>query len=134
MPVTYALIHQENGQFGISFPDFPGCISGGKNEEEAIRRGTEALNFHVEGMIEEGHAIPMLRNAKELRADPELAEELEDGILTLVSFEMPGKILRINITIDEHLLSAIDKDAKAHNQSRSAYIADAARNKIRGAA
>ena len=44
-----ALIHGDNEPgFGVSLPDFPGCVSDGDTEEEAIRRGREALTFHIE--------------------------------------------------------------------------------------
>ncbi|MGB8365566.1 MAG: type II toxin-antitoxin system HicB family antitoxin [Rhizomicrobium sp.] len=29
-----ALIHEEDGAYGISFPDFPGCVSGGNSLDE----------------------------------------------------------------------------------------------------
>ena len=37
--LVYALIHEENGAYGISFPDFPGCVSGGRSLDEALARG-----------------------------------------------------------------------------------------------
>jgi len=69
MAMTYALLYEENGSFGISFPDFPGCISGGGSAEEALRRGRGALAFHIAGMVEDGDAMPRLRGLDELRAD-----------------------------------------------------------------
>jgi len=134
MPIAYAIIHEENGQYGISFPDYPGCISAGASEEEAIRRGTEALNFHVAGMIEDNDPLPVLRVISELKHDAGIREDLEDGILTLVPFELPGKAVRINISIDENLLDSVDRDATRRGQSRSAYLAEAARSRLRGAA
>ncbi len=134
MPIAYAIIHEENGHYGISFPDFPGCIAGGQSEEETIRRGTEALNFHVEGMIEDSDPLPILRTISELKHDTDIADDLHDGILTLVPFDLPGKSVRINISIDENLLDSIDRDASRRGQNRSAYLADAAKSKLRGAA
>ncbi|WP_420959346.1 type II toxin-antitoxin system HicB family antitoxin [Brucella sp. IR073] len=134
MPIAYAIIHEENGHYGISFPDFPGCISGGNSEEEAIRRGTEGLNFHVAGMIEDNDPLPVLRTIAELRSDPDLADDLQDGVLTLIPFDLPGKAVRINVSMDENLLDAIDRDASRRGQSRSAYLADAAKSRLRGAA
>lgn len=42
-----ALIHHgcEPG-YGISFPDFPGCVSDGDTTDDAILRGGEAIAFH----------------------------------------------------------------------------------------
>lgn len=134
MPLAYAILHEGDQGFGISFPDFPGCISGGPTEDDAIRRATEALNFHVSGMVEDGDVLPHPRTLAELKSDPVFVDSLADGFLTIVPFELPGKSVRINVSIDENLLDAIDKAAQAKGQSRSAYLADAARARIRSAA
>lgn len=133
MPLAYALIHEENGVFGISFPDFPGCISGGQSAEDAIRKGSEALTFHVAGMVEDGDALPVLRDLAELRRDPEFKAASADAVLLLTPFDLPAKAIRINVSIDENLLGAIDAAAKAAGQSRSSFLAEAARSKIRAA-
>lgn len=132
MPAAYALIHEENGVFGISFPDFPGAISTGRSEEEAIRKGTEALNFHVAGMVEDGDTVPMLRGLSELKKDREFRALLKEAILTIIQFETPGRAVRLNISMDENLLQAVDQAAEASGQSRSAFLADAARQRVRG--
>ena len=49
MTHVIALIHEEAGSFGISFPDFPGCISTADTLDEAVQRGAQALAFHIEG-------------------------------------------------------------------------------------
>ena len=54
MTHVVALIHEEDGVFGISFPDFPGCISTADNLDDVMARGATALTFHVEGMVEDG--------------------------------------------------------------------------------
>jgi predicted RNase H-like HicB family nuclease len=132
MPVAYALIHEEDGVFGISFPDFPGAISTGRTEEEAIRKGVEALTFHVAGMVEDNDPLPMQRSLAELKADKSFRAAAKDAVVALVSFELPGKSVRLNISMDENLLSAVDSAAQAAGQSRSAFLAEAARQRVRG--
>jgi predicted RNase H-like HicB family nuclease len=39
-------------------PDLPGCISTGKSREEVETNMHEAIAFHLEGLIEDGIAIP----------------------------------------------------------------------------
>ena len=131
MPLAYALIQEEAGVAGISFPDFPGVVTTGRTAEEAIRRGSEALSSRVRGMAEGGGAIPMLRSIAELRADPEFVSGAADAVVALVPFDLPARAVRINVSMDEHLLRAIDRAAAASGQSRSAFIADAARLKLR---
>ena len=54
-----AYLHKEkNSDYGVSFPDFPGCITAGSSLEEARALAAQALAFHVAGMREDGEAIP----------------------------------------------------------------------------
>ena len=54
-----AVIDKENAkQFGVIFPDFLGCVSVGKNLEEAEKMAQEALQFHIDGMIKDGEELP----------------------------------------------------------------------------
>ena len=54
-----AYLHKERrSDFGVSFPDFPGCITAGKTLDEARRMAAEALAIHIAGMAEDGDAIP----------------------------------------------------------------------------
>jgi predicted RNase H-like HicB family nuclease len=133
MPLACALIHEDGGRFGISFPDFPGAATSGRDAEEAIRKGAELLTFHVAGMVEDGDRLPILRSVAELRADPEFTEDADGAVLAFVSFDLPTRSVRVNITMDEALLRAVDDAAQAGGQSRSAYLADAARARIRAA-
>ena len=59
MTTFVALIHKDPGSdYGVSFPDFPGCISAGRDVTEAMAMAEEALGAHVELMIESGQEIP----------------------------------------------------------------------------
>jgi predicted RNase H-like HicB family nuclease len=139
--IVWALVHEDEGPkgrvYGISFPDFPGAVSGGRTVDEAIARGRETLAFHVAGMIEDGDPLPALRSLEELRADREIAREMRDVkrvCLVEVPFELPGKPVRVNISIEDRLLDAVDRAARTRGQSRSAFLAEAAREKIKGVA
>lgn len=70
-----AFIHSDGGDgFGISFPDFPGCVSVGGTREDAIAQGAAALAFHVEGMVEDGEPIPRPRSPADIESDPSLLD------------------------------------------------------------
>lgn len=127
MAYAIALVHEENGVFGISFPDFPGCISTADTLDEVIYRGSLALTMHVEGMVEDGDPLPVLRSASDIRH----TEDTEGAIIAAVSFELPGKSVRVQISMDEHLLEALDRAAKAKGASRSGCIAEAVRASLR---
>ncbi len=48
-----AYLHKdERSDYGVSFPDFPGCITAGSTLEEARKMAADALALHIAGMIE----------------------------------------------------------------------------------
>lgn len=85
-----ALIHGDDKPgFGISFPDFPGCISDGDTMEDAIRRGGEALTFHIENMVEDGEKIPAPTACAEIETNPEMAAWFEGARVVEVEVADP---------------------------------------------
>lgn len=79
----------------------------------------EALNLHIAGMLEDGDEIPQ---ASELETI-----DREDAVTVLmISANLPGKNKKLSITLDEHLIEAID--AVAGN--RSGFLAEAARHEL----
>ncbi|MDB5397250.1 MAG: hypothetical protein JWM91_4756 [Rhodospirillales bacterium] len=65
-----ALLRKDaDSDFGVEFPDFPRCVTAGSSLEEAGRFAEEALRFHVEGMIQDGTALPAASTLDEIRAD-----------------------------------------------------------------
>ena len=70
MTAYIALTHKDaNSDYGISFPDFPGCITAGASLDEARAMAAEALAFHIEGMIEDGEAVPLPSTLETIMAD-----------------------------------------------------------------
>lgn len=49
----------DDSDFGISFPDFPGCVTADPDLQTALHQAAEALSLHVDGMLEDGEAIPL---------------------------------------------------------------------------
>lgn len=111
-----------DSDFGISFPDFPGCVSAGDTPEEAIALGTEALRFHVAAMVRDGDALPQPTPLAEIVRDPEVNVVLH----TLIPVVIPAPAQRINVTLPGDLLAEID----AETTNRSGFLADAAREKL----
>ena len=57
--MRYAVvIEAAEGNFSAYVPDLPGCVATGANESEVTRAIREAIEFHVEGLREDGVAIP----------------------------------------------------------------------------
>ena len=61
-----------SSDFGVSFPDFPGCVTAGKTLEEARVMAVEALSLHVQGMIEDGEKIPAPSTLDDLAGDADM--------------------------------------------------------------
>ena len=51
------IIEKGETSFGAYVPDLPGCIAAAETKEEVLRLIHEAIEFHVEGLREEGQAI-----------------------------------------------------------------------------
>jgi predicted RNase H-like HicB family nuclease len=114
-----AIIHKDaDSDFGVSFPDFPGCITAGRSLEEAKDMAREALAGHVEVMHEAGEPIPEPTALDEVMSKP----DFQDGVGFLVSVKEPGKTVRVNITLTEGELELIDQRARAQGLSRSAFL------------
>jgi predicted RNase H-like HicB family nuclease len=132
--VVYGLIHEAKGRFGISFPDFPGVASAGASVEEAMGRGAETLRFHVEGMIADKEPLPVQRDLDALRKDKTFRADAKDGVVVAVLVDLPSKSTRVNVMLDEALLGAIDRAARQRGQTRSAFLSEAARERIKARA
>src|SRR5271154_1124295 len=120
------LYKDRDSDFGVSFPDFPGCITAGRTLEEARELAVEALTLHMAGVIEGGEGIPEPSTLDELVRD----SAMKDAVAFLVSAEAPEKTVRVNITARESQIEAIDKLARKAGMTRSAYMVQSS---VRGA-
>jgi predicted RNase H-like HicB family nuclease len=124
-----ALVDGKPGAFGVVFPDCPGCTAMGRTVEEALANAVEALADWAADV----DPMPEPRNVAQLRRDPEVRQALADGdALALVALvQEAGRPVKANLSLDAGLLSAIDEAAAARGLTRSAFLASAARDKIR---
>lgn len=84
MVAYVSFVHRENSGFGVSFPDFPGCVAVGESFDEAVRQGCEALALHVEGLTKDGEPIPSPRPIDAIKGDPELADWRDGADMVLI--------------------------------------------------
>ena len=57
--MKYAVVvEQGDNSFGAHVPDLPGCIAVGETKEEVLDLIQEAIEFHLEGLRDEGQPIP----------------------------------------------------------------------------
>ena len=76
-----ALIHKEaDSDHGVSFPDLPGVVTAGKTLDDARDMAAEALALHLQGIAEDGEAVPEPSSLEEVMA----SAENRDGVAVLV--------------------------------------------------
>lgn len=123
-----AVIHKEpDSDYGVSFPDFPGCVAAGGSQTEALAAAREALELHLRGMLDDSETVP-----DATPVDALTASQLDGGTAALVGALVPSRIVRVNVTIDENALQEIDAFAKAEGETRSGFLAKAADAYMRG--
>jgi predicted RNase H-like HicB family nuclease len=52
------VIEKADGNYSAYSPDLPGCIATGATQEEVEKNMTEAINLHIQGLIEDGLPVP----------------------------------------------------------------------------
>ncbi len=119
MSVRFYLAVCEPAADGVAvwFPDFPGCVSGGRDTQRALVAATEALQLHVEGMRADGPPLPE-------PSEPKRDLLLKGARAAYLPVTEPGQVERINLTIDKGLLALADRWAAERRTSRSALFAD----------
>ncbi len=110
--LTYLAVFEptEDG-YGVYFPDLPGCVSTGKDFEQAQLNAAEALGLHIYGMGKDGDEIPV--PAKKPQIDPETA----DGYIVvsvsvfpeLVRNELDNRAVKTNVTIPAWLKASAEE-------------------------
>ncbi len=118
--VYTAVVERGPEGFGVFFPEVPGCVSAGSTEKEVFANAEEALTGHLAELLSGGDPLP--DRLDNIPADP----DVEEYCRILVRVELPGKAVRLNITMDEGLVAAIDRVAS----NRSSFLADAARTAL----
>ena len=127
------LLHEENGRFGGSFPDLPGCTTVAGSPDALIVKAPEVVLFHMAGLAEDGMDIPRFRDLSELKRDPGFRDDSVDAVVVLLDVDLPTRSVRVNITLDEGVLRRIDRAASAAGESRSGFLQAAAKARLQAA-
>ena len=125
-----ALIRKEpDSDFGISFPDLPGCVSAVGSLDEAPAAAAEALTLHLEGLAEDGAEPPAPSKLEAIMAK---RTNRDAAVIVVPAPKLKTKVVRVNVTLPEDLLADIDRSAGTGN--RSGFLAKAARALLTGSA
>jgi len=60
MAMTRYMVVVERGatSWGAHVPDLPGCVAVGETREEVLRLVREAIEFHIDGLKQDGLPVP----------------------------------------------------------------------------
>ena len=123
------VVHKDpKSEFGVSFPDFPGCITAGSSIDEAKDMADDALSLHIKGMLEDGEIIPVPSKLEDIMDNPDFSDAA--AILVVSVSEAKPRSVSLNITVPEDMLRKIDFVAKKRGMSRSSFLVHAAQNAI----
>jgi predicted RNase H-like HicB family nuclease len=125
-----AFITTDGPVFSVVFPDFPGCVSAGKDFEDAVRMAHEALSGHVECMKDARLRIPEPSSLDEIKKHWEDWNDWKDSEYTtaLIALVPSHETRKYTISMDSSLMARIDGVTK----NRSAFLAKAAEEFLGG--
>ena len=110
------------GAFGAWFPDFPGCVAGGKSQEETIEKAEHTLAQAVDALFEQGRSLP------EATAIEQIVLPRGCDVLAyfIVGVDPPDPSERVNVYLPKSLIGRIDRRAAELGMSRSSFFGLAA--------
>lgn len=117
-----ALLTEEKKGFGVTFPDFPDCVTFGADRDEAVDMAHEALSMFVQLLRENNTPLPTpdaVPGGKEKGSvEIEISDDGED-------FE------EVEVTMHSFLLQRIVEYSDRYGVSPADFLAVAAREAIR---
>jgi predicted RNase H-like HicB family nuclease len=123
------LLHKDAGSdYGVSFPDFPGCVTAGETLDEAHALAAEALSFHIDGMLADGAAPPVPTPLERIMAD---ATNRDGAAIVVPVRDVGSDAVRFDMSVDENTLSKIDDYAGKHGLTRTDFLIRAAQKAMR---
>lgn len=100
-----------SGGYVVEFPDLPGCVTGGKNLEEAIEMAVDAASGWILDELEEGNQVPQASKYEDV-------EPKENGQVNMLLLDMDvyaerygEKAVRKNVTIPAWLNTFAEKQS-----------------------
>ncbi len=115
---------------GVVVPDLPGCFSAGDTFDEALTNAQEAILLHLEGLLDDGKAIPKPSAIEKLCRKREF-KNWTWAVVDVDMSQLGDKVARINITLPQRILRAVDSHARRMGESRSGFLARAAVDAMR---
>ncbi len=116
--------------YGVVVPDLPGCFSAGDTLEDAMTNAREAILLHLEGLLEDQKSLPK-PSALEVLQRKRSFRGWTWALVDVDLSELGEKATRINISMPQRVLRAIDTHARRSGETRSGFLARAAIDAMR---
>lgn len=116
-----AIFSYADDGISVSFPDLPGCLTAGNNDEEALLMGKEAMALHLFGMEEDQETIPDPTPTQDLKVESHQAAILMEVWMPPFRHEMRNQSIKKTLTIPRWM----DDIAREHNINYSHLLQDA---------
>ena len=79
-------IHKDpDSDYGVTVPDLPGCFSAGTTIDEAMAMAKEAIELHLESMMDDGESVPQPSDIETLSQ----RDGLNDAMWAIVTVKLP---------------------------------------------
>lgn len=133
MKTYIAYVYKDpESSFGVSFPDLPGCYGAGETYDEALENAKISLREYAVAVGEDGDDMPEPRTYSRLAGDTAEAIELDKAAFVAeVPLITVGAKRRVNVSLDDRVLAAIDHACRLAGVNRSTFLAEAAKSWMR---
>ena len=116
--------------YGVVVPDLPGCFSAGDTLDEALTNSREAILLHLEGLLDDGKPFPAPTPIEQLQKKSTY-RGWTWAVVDIEVSQLGDKAARINITLPQRILRAVDAHARKQGETRSGFLARAALDVMR---
>jgi predicted RNase H-like HicB family nuclease len=104
--------------FGAWFPDFPGCVAGGRSQEETIEKAENTLAQTVDALFEKGRPLPEPTPIEQIA----LPKGCDLMAYFMVGVDPPDPSERVNVYLPKSLIGRVDRRAAELGMSRSSFF------------
>lgn len=98
-----AIFHFADDGISVEFPDLPGCLTYGNDEEEAFKNAKEALELHMFGLEEDLEDIPEASHIKDIKLEENETLVFIDVWMIPVRDQLRNKAVKKTLTIPKWL-------------------------------
>lgn len=121
-----AIFEYDEDGISVSFPDLPGALTCGNDEDEAFRNAKEALGLHLFGMEQDNETIPVPTKLIQVSLESNQAVAIVNVFMPLIRDRVKRATVKKTLTIPKWLNEIADE----HNINFSHVLQEALKEKL----